>query len=350
MQLEMLPPDLAGMVRELQSYDFASPEAQQRFEELVEKLRQQVLDSYVNRMTGAVESMTPEDMARMKDMMAELNQMLEQRARGEEPDFDGFMERYGDFFPENPQTLDELLEVLARRMAAMQAMLASMTPEQRAQISAAGRPAARGHGPALAGRPARQPAPRHVPRHGLGPGLRLPRPGPDGPGPGRVDARGAGRPRPARAAAAQRRQPRGAGRGRHRPGPRAARRRRRPQPRRAGPAHPDAAGRRAHRPARGPPRADAQGPAPHRPQRAQRPVREAGPRQAGPPRARAHRRRPRAQLRDQALRVRRPVQPPHRAHGPQRGRPQRRRHAGAPVTPTTSRSSAPSSSCGRRPC
>ena len=134
MQLEMLPPDLAGMVRELQSYDFASPQAQQRFEELVEKLRQQVLDSYVNRMTGAVQSMTPEDLARMKDMMAELNQMLEQRSRGEEPDFDGFMERYGDFFPENPQTLDELLEVLARRMAAMQAMLASMTPEQRAQI------------------------------------------------------------------------------------------------------------------------------------------------------------------------------------------------------------------------
>jgi uncharacterized protein with von Willebrand factor type A (vWA) domain len=135
MQLEMLPPDLAGMVRELQSYDFASPQAQQRFEELVEKLRQQVLDSYVNRMTGAVQSMTPEDLARMKDMMAELNQMLEQRSRGEEPDFDGFMERYGDFFPENPQSLDELLEVLARRMAAMQAMLASMTPEQRAQIS-----------------------------------------------------------------------------------------------------------------------------------------------------------------------------------------------------------------------
>jgi uncharacterized protein with von Willebrand factor type A (vWA) domain len=136
MQLEMLPPDLAGMVRELQSYDFASAAAQQRFEELVERLRQQVLDSYVNRMTGAVESMTPEDMARMKDMMAELNHMLEQRARGEEPDFEGFMERYGDFFPENPQTLDELLEVLARRMAAMQAMLASMTPEQRAQIAA----------------------------------------------------------------------------------------------------------------------------------------------------------------------------------------------------------------------
>ena len=51
---------------------------------------------------------------RMKDMLAELNQMLEQRERGEEPDFDGFMERYGDFFPGNPQTLDELLEQMAQ--------------------------------------------------------------------------------------------------------------------------------------------------------------------------------------------------------------------------------------------
>ena len=133
-QLDMLPPDLAGLVRELQSYEFASPQAAQRFEELVERLRQQVLDSYVNRMAGAVEGMTPDDMARLKDMLASLNQMIEARARGDEPDFDGFMERFGDFFPENPRNLDELLEVLARRMAAMQAMLASMTPEQRAQI------------------------------------------------------------------------------------------------------------------------------------------------------------------------------------------------------------------------
>ena len=44
------------------------------------------------------------------------------------------MEQFGDFFPENPQTLDELLEQLAQRMAAMQAMLNSMTPEQRAQL------------------------------------------------------------------------------------------------------------------------------------------------------------------------------------------------------------------------
>jgi uncharacterized protein with von Willebrand factor type A (vWA) domain len=134
--LDLLSPDLANMVRELQSYDFTSSEAREHFEELVEKLKEQLMQQYVDQMAGAVEDMTPEDMARMKDMFAELNQMLEQRQRGEEPDFDGFMDRYGDFFPENPQDLDELLEVMARRMAAAQAMLNSMTPEQRAQLQA----------------------------------------------------------------------------------------------------------------------------------------------------------------------------------------------------------------------
>ena len=134
MQLEMMPPDLAGQVRQLQDYDFSSAEAQQRFEELMDKLREQLMQQYVDQMAGAVSDMSPEDMARMKDMMAALNEMLEQRQAGEEPDFDGFMERFGDFFPENPQTLDELLEVMARRMAAMQQMLNSMTPEQRQQL------------------------------------------------------------------------------------------------------------------------------------------------------------------------------------------------------------------------
>jgi uncharacterized protein with von Willebrand factor type A (vWA) domain len=134
--LDLLSPDLAGMVRDLQHHDFTSAEAQARFDQLVEKLREQLMQQYVDQMAGAVENMSSEDMARMKDMFAELNQMLEQRQRGEEPDFDGFMERYGDFFPEDPKDLDELLEVMAQRMAAAQAMLNSMTPEQRAQLQA----------------------------------------------------------------------------------------------------------------------------------------------------------------------------------------------------------------------
>jgi uncharacterized protein with von Willebrand factor type A (vWA) domain len=134
MQLDFLPPDLAGQVQGLQNYEFASPEARQQFEQLLDRLREQLMQQYVNQMSGAMENITPEDMARMKDMMAELNQMLAQRQAGQEPDFSGFMERFGDFFPENPETLDELLEVIAERMAAMQQMLNSMTPEQRSQL------------------------------------------------------------------------------------------------------------------------------------------------------------------------------------------------------------------------
>jgi uncharacterized protein with von Willebrand factor type A (vWA) domain len=133
-QLDLLPDDLAGRVRGMQSYDFESAEAARRFEELIDQLRQQLVQQQFQQMAGAMENLQPEDLARMKDMMAELNRMLEQRAAGEEPDFERFMEQFGDFFPENPETLDELLENMAARMAAMQAMLNSMTPEQRAQL------------------------------------------------------------------------------------------------------------------------------------------------------------------------------------------------------------------------
>ena len=126
--------NLAGQVSGLTDYDFTSTEAAERFEELLEELRRQLMQQAVDQMAGAMQDLSPEDLARMKDMLAEVNQMLEQRRAGEVPDFEGFMERYGDFFPENPQPLDELLEVMARRMAAMQQMLNSMTPEQRAQL------------------------------------------------------------------------------------------------------------------------------------------------------------------------------------------------------------------------
>ena len=134
LQLDMLPPDLAGKVKGLQSYEFMSPEARQQFDELIERLKKEVAQSQFDQMAGAMGEMQPEDLAPMKDMMAELNQMIEQRNQGEEPDFEGFMDRHGDFFPENPESLDELLEIMAERMAAMQAMMNSLTPEQRQQL------------------------------------------------------------------------------------------------------------------------------------------------------------------------------------------------------------------------
>jgi uncharacterized protein with von Willebrand factor type A (vWA) domain len=133
-QLDEMPPDLASRVQALQDYEFMDDAARQRFEELMDELRQQLLQSYFNQMSEGMRDVSPEQMQRMKDMLAELNHMLEQRERGEEPDFKGFMDKYGDFFPGNPQTLDELLEQMAQSMAQMQQLLNSMTPEQRAQL------------------------------------------------------------------------------------------------------------------------------------------------------------------------------------------------------------------------
>jgi uncharacterized protein with von Willebrand factor type A (vWA) domain len=133
-QLDLLPPDLAGQIKSLQAYDFVSPEAKQRFDELVTKLREQMMQNMVDKMTGAMAAQTREGMQAMKDMLSDLNQMLDAKARGEDPGFEAFMEKHGEFFPENPQSLDELLENMAQRMAAMQQMLNSMTPEQRAQM------------------------------------------------------------------------------------------------------------------------------------------------------------------------------------------------------------------------
>ena len=133
-RLDMLPEDLAGKISELEHYDFQSQQAQQRFEALLEKLRNQLMQQYLDQASSAVEKMTPEEMQRTKDMMAALNEMINRRERGKDPEFEKFMENFGDFFPENPQSLDELLEIMAKRMANAQAMLNSMTPEQREQM------------------------------------------------------------------------------------------------------------------------------------------------------------------------------------------------------------------------
>jgi len=138
-ELDLLPPDLAGQVRALQNYEWTSPEAEARFQELLDQLRQQLLQSYFNQMSGALQNLDQAQIQRMKDMFDALNRMIEQREAGEplDPSFEQFMERFGDFFPgePRPQNLDQLLERLAQQMAAMQSLLNSMTPEQRAQLA-----------------------------------------------------------------------------------------------------------------------------------------------------------------------------------------------------------------------
>jgi uncharacterized protein with von Willebrand factor type A (vWA) domain len=135
MALDLLPDDLAGRVHELQHYEFVSSEAREKFEALMESLRKEVTDTYFKGMTEALGSPDPAQLQHMREAFDALNTMLEQRERGEplDPTFDEFMERFGDMFP-GATSLDELLEQLAARMAAAEAMWQSLSPEQRDQL------------------------------------------------------------------------------------------------------------------------------------------------------------------------------------------------------------------------
>jgi uncharacterized protein with von Willebrand factor type A (vWA) domain len=137
MALDLLPPDVASRIRSLQSYEFTSTEAREAFEGLVEEIRQEVAETYFQGISEALKNSDPEAMARMRDAMDSLSQMLEQRRRGEDldPTFDAFMEQFGDLFP-GAESLDDLLEQLARSMAAAEAMWNSMSSAQRAELQA----------------------------------------------------------------------------------------------------------------------------------------------------------------------------------------------------------------------
>ena len=132
-QLDALPADMGGRIRGLQDYDFLEPDARQRFDELVEGLRKQVLDQYVSGMSDAIRSMTPEDLAANREMVRDLNDLIRDRLAGGDPDASGFLAKHGQFFP-GARTLDDIIEQLAQRMAAMQSLLRSMSPEQRAEL------------------------------------------------------------------------------------------------------------------------------------------------------------------------------------------------------------------------
>src|ERR671910_1325151 len=134
--LDALPPDVPGKVKELTDYRFVDARAQQEFDALMDRLREEVMGAYFRNVAQGMQNLSGEELARFRDMLAELNDMIERRDRGEPYDFDGFMDRYGDFFPERPRALDELLEQMARRMAAMSRLLSSMSAEQRAELQA----------------------------------------------------------------------------------------------------------------------------------------------------------------------------------------------------------------------
>jgi uncharacterized protein with von Willebrand factor type A (vWA) domain len=133
-QLDALPDDVGERIRQLREYDFLEPDARQRFDDLIRRLERQVLDRYSAGLSEAIREMRPEDLAMQREMVRDLNELLRERMAGGDPDASTFLDRHGRFFP-GARSLDDVIDQLAERMGAMQSLLLSMTPEQRAELA-----------------------------------------------------------------------------------------------------------------------------------------------------------------------------------------------------------------------
>ena len=133
-QLDALPAEPASAISALNHYEFFDQQAEQEFRELVEELRRQFAESHFQRLGEGLKQMGPEQLAQMRQMVQELNQMLERHLRGDDPQFEQFMDRWGNLFPERPASLEELLQQLQQRMAEMDSLMRSLSPESRRQM------------------------------------------------------------------------------------------------------------------------------------------------------------------------------------------------------------------------
>ena len=134
-QLDDLPENAAGQMKGLQPYEFENQEAAQKYQELVDQMRQSMMNQFFNQMQQMMQEMSSGDMSRMQEMIQDLNDMLERARMGEDPRFDEFMQKHGDMFGDDPpQSLEELLEQMQRQGAQMQNLLDSLPSEMRNQL------------------------------------------------------------------------------------------------------------------------------------------------------------------------------------------------------------------------
>ncbi len=137
LDLDTLPDNTGRAVRALSEYDWQSAEARQAYEDIQDLLGREMLDQRFSGMKEALQQATPQDVQRIREMLDDLNALLAEHAAGGDTSqrFEQFMARHGDFFPENPGTVEELIDVLAARSAAAQRMMRSMSAAQRAELA-----------------------------------------------------------------------------------------------------------------------------------------------------------------------------------------------------------------------
>ena len=137
--LEGLPSQPAGALQQLKDYEFMDDAARDKFDELLRSLQQQVLDSSFRELSQRLGSIDSGQMAALKEMVRELNQLLEAHLEGGDAAsralFDRFMQKYGEQFgPNPPGSPDELVDSLLDQMAQLESLLGSLSPGVRNEL------------------------------------------------------------------------------------------------------------------------------------------------------------------------------------------------------------------------
>ncbi|EEN83926.1 hypothetical protein RHOER0001_3491 [Rhodococcus erythropolis SK121] len=138
MRIEELPPSTAQAVQDLADYNWRSEQARADYEKIRDLLGREVLDQRFSGMKQALEGATDEDREQIRQMLADLNQLLDAHSLGVDTaeQFAEFMDKHGQYFPDNPRNVDELLDSLAQRAAAAQRLRNSLSQEQRDELDA----------------------------------------------------------------------------------------------------------------------------------------------------------------------------------------------------------------------
>jgi uncharacterized protein with von Willebrand factor type A (vWA) domain len=135
-RLDALPPDLSGRMHGLRDYEFMDPDARDAFNALSDELRQQMLETYFQGLKEGVQGITPEDLAGVREMVRDLNQLLEKHASGADTpnDFNEFMAKHGQYFPPGIEDVDQLIDHMHRQASQMASLLNSMSPQMRSEL------------------------------------------------------------------------------------------------------------------------------------------------------------------------------------------------------------------------
>jgi len=133
--LDQLPPDTTGQIQSLKEYEFLNRQAQSEFNNLLEQLKNSAASSYFKDTSELINNLSVNKISQIKEMIQEINDMLVEKMRGDNTNFESFMQKFGDMFGDSPpESLEELIDGMHEQMNAMNSIMESLSPEQQIEL------------------------------------------------------------------------------------------------------------------------------------------------------------------------------------------------------------------------